>query len=108
MVTRYGMDPRLGHVSYESDPRGFLHAPQPQMGPERRYSEETAREIDCGVREIVSSAFERAVGLLKDRRDDLERGAKALLEKETLNEQDLQGFARPQSAIAAASPLPVR
>ncbi|HEX2114243.1 MAG TPA: ATP-dependent zinc metalloprotease FtsH [Alphaproteobacteria bacterium] len=105
MVTRYGMDPRLGHVSYESDPRTFLHAPMPPMAGERRYSEETAREIDCGVRDIVKQAFDRAVGILKDRRDDLERGAKMLLEKETLTEQDLRGFMTPPPAIAAAAAM---
>ncbi len=104
MVTRYGMDTRLGNVTYESDPRSFLHAPMPPMGNERRYSEETAREIDCAVREIVDQAFERAVGILRNRHDDLERGARALLEKETLTEQDLRGFILRSPPAAAASP----
>ena len=57
---------------------------------DRRQVEETAREIDCAVRIIVQSAFERTVSLLASRRNVLEAGAKQLLEKETLVEADLQ------------------
>jgi cell division protease FtsH len=59
---------------------------------QRDFSEETAREIDCAVREIAKTAFDRAVTLLKERRDTLEHGAQRLLQKETLNEEDLQAL----------------
>ncbi|HEX6979666.1 MAG TPA: ATP-dependent zinc metalloprotease FtsH [Alphaproteobacteria bacterium] len=92
MVVRYGMSEQLGHVAYESDPRTFLHAPMPSTGRERRYAEETAREIDCAVRDIIDKAFARAVDILSRNRDRLERGARMLLEKETLTEADVKAL----------------
>jgi cell division protease FtsH len=88
MVMRYGMDAKLGHVSYDADRPSFLGAAG-TVPAERGYSEETAREIDCAVRKIVEAAFDRAVRLLAERRDLLERGAQELLRKETLTEHDL-------------------
>lgn len=98
MVMRYGMDTKLGHVSYEAERQSFL-GPAGPMPAERGYSEETAREIDCAVRKIVDAAFDRSVKLLAERRPLLERGAEVLLRKETLNEQDLAAL-RPEPAAA--------
>ncbi len=95
MVTRYGMVEDLGQVTYETDPAPFLQ-PQggmPQFGQTRRYSEETAREIDCAVRELIDAAYARARGLLEINRQVLERSAEALLEHETLTEDDLRSIA---------------
>jgi cell division protease FtsH len=91
MVMRYGMDPKLGHVSYDAERQSYLGMAG-ALPAERTYSEETAREIDCAVRGIVDAAFDRTVMLLADRRSLLERGAQELLRKETLNEQDLAGL----------------
>jgi cell division protease FtsH len=97
MVMRYGMEADLGHVTYESDPVGFL-GPVSGGFQTRRYSEETAREIDCAVRKIVDTAYTRAIKILELNRGLLEEGAKQLLEKETLLEQDLKAlFSRLQS-----------
>jgi cell division protease FtsH len=88
MVMRYGMYEKLGHVVYEAERQSFLGGPAaPEM--RREFSEETAREIDCAVREIVTGSFEKAIGIIEQRRDWLERGAKLLLERETLVEEDL-------------------
>ena len=89
MIMRYGMDPKLGHVAYESERRTLLGDNLP-MSTERSYSEETAREIDTAVRALVDQTFKRAVGILTERRPVLEAGATLLLEKETLSEQDLK------------------
>ena len=56
----------------------------------RRYSEQTAREIDDAVRDTVQRAFETASVILRRSRALLERGARQLLEKETLQEEELQ------------------
>ena len=99
IVMRYGMHEKLGNVVYEQERQSFLGP----MGPsveERRYSEETAREIDCAVRDIVSKAFERTVAILDACRATLESGAEELLQKETLNEADLQRL-RPGLPAAA-------
>jgi cell division protease FtsH len=89
MIMRYGMDPKLGHVAYESERHTMLGDNVP-MSTERTYSEETAREIDCALRAMVDITFQRAVDLLTQRRTILETGAQRLLEKETLTEHDLQ------------------
>ena len=86
MVTRYGMGGRLGPVTYENDQPGFLGA---MGGSGRRYAEETAREIDVAVRDLVDGAFLRARSLLAQNRDLLQEGAKRLLDQETLADADL-------------------
>lgn len=88
MVTRFGMVKDIGPISYESDHSGFLaNAPYLEA---RKYSEETAREIDCAVRELLSQAFDRALLILKCRREELERSASILLARETLTNDDLK------------------
>jgi cell division protease FtsH len=88
MVTRFGMGEKLGQMTYEESRQGFLGQPIPGM-TQRTYSEETAREIDCAVRELTDAARERALKILSTHRDNLERGAKLLLQKETLHEDEL-------------------
>jgi cell division protease FtsH len=88
IVMRYGMDEALGNVIYEEDRQSFLGENGLQLQP-RSFSEETAREIDCAVRSIVSTAFERTVALLAGQRGLLDTTAAELLEKETLSEPDL-------------------
>jgi cell division protease FtsH len=101
IVMRYGMDDKLGNVAYEQERSNFLNVPGMGAQP-RDHSEETAREIDCAVRKIVQSAFGRAVDILVQRRLELERGARTLLEKETLTEDDLKPFREKQPETAFA------
>jgi cell division protease FtsH len=90
MVTRYGMSQRLGSVAYDRDPRTFLTGPDlPSPQHEHDYSEETRALIDQEVQSIVEHALERALAILHDRREVLEKTARRLLEKETLDEKDL-------------------
>jgi len=96
MVTRYGMSERLGSVAYERDPHGFLTGPEwPMPQRDEGYAEETAATIDNEVRAIVHSAMECALGILREKRDLLERSARKLLEKETLDEKDLAELIGP-------------
>lgn len=100
MVTRFGMVESLGNVTYEQEPHTFLgNVPGVPMPGERRYSEETAREIDTAVRDIVDAAFKSATEILTAKRELLDRGAKLLLERETLTEDDLRELlGRPRRA----------
>ncbi|HEY5567939.1 MAG TPA: ATP-dependent zinc metalloprotease FtsH [Gammaproteobacteria bacterium] len=100
MVTRYGMDERLGHATYEVERQTFLGLPP--TGDVRSLSEDTTRFIDEAVRGIVNAAFERAFGMLKQRRSLLEVGAQQLLKQETLDQSDLKNLAT-SLPIAAAS-----
>jgi cell division protease FtsH len=96
MVTRYGMSDRLGSVAYDRDPRNFLPGPDlPLPQREEGYAEETAAAIDQEVRSIVHTAMDRALAILRDKRDVLERSARKLLEKETLDENDLEALIGP-------------
>jgi cell division protease FtsH len=101
MVTRFGMVEKLGQVTFEEAPQNFLGTPTPSYGQERKYSEETAREIDTAVRDIVGQAFDKALGILRSKRAILERTAQKLLEKETLTEADLKVLV-PEPAQSAA------
>jgi cell division protease FtsH len=87
MVMRYGMVKALGHMAYEEERSPFL-AGMPAQGP-REYSEETAREIDVAVRDIVKASYDKALGILAREKKLLERWAQKLLEKETLAEAEL-------------------
>jgi cell division protease FtsH len=102
MVTRFGMTEKLGQIAYESEPSQFL--PVPGGGPRaREFSEETAREIDTAVKGFVDRAFEKAVKILTDKRAVLERGARLLLQKETLIEEDLSALFAGEAVPAAAT-----
>jgi cell division protease FtsH len=91
MVMRFGMDQSLGPVSYERQRSPFLvGVPMAEGWNERRYSDETAHAIDRAVQKIVEESFKRTVSILEKHRNLLERGAKLLLEKETLDEDELQ------------------
>jgi cell division protease FtsH len=95
MVTRYGMDEKLGMVSLESERSAFLQMPGEYAVTRRDFSEETAREVDCAVRDLVTQAFERAVGILEAHRDVLAESAERLLEKETLSGDELPVLSAP-------------
>ena len=87
MVTRYGMEAELGALSYQDEPSPFL--PGFAAPPQHKYSEDTARAIDRAVRSIADRAFTRAVSILTANRVALEQGARQLLQKETLSENEI-------------------
>ncbi|HMM53001.1 MAG TPA: ATP-dependent zinc metalloprotease FtsH [Burkholderiaceae bacterium] len=89
MAMRYGMEAKLGHVSYEGEGARFLDIPQ-GMSRRHDFSEEVAREIDRAVKAILDAAFANAMRVLAAHRSILDRGAALLLEKETLDEQNLR------------------
>ena len=89
MVTRFGMSETLGQIAYEDEPQRFLGPMPMPTGLERHYSEETARKIDDAVRELVEKAFEKAMAILKEKRATLDKAAEELLQKETLNSEEL-------------------
>ena len=101
MVTQCGMVEELGHVAYDKQPHTFLGTPTEPAWLERRYSEETAREIDCAVRIFVRTAFDRAVEILEMNRDMLEESALKLLEEETLDEAALRELTAELQSQAA-------
>jgi cell division protease FtsH len=103
MVTRYGMNPELGHATYEAERPAFLGAPQ--SSPLSSFSETTLGAIDSAVRELVGAAFERARRLLERHRGVLESGAEQLLKQETLERPDLEALRARLNAAADVAPL---
>jgi cell division protease FtsH len=96
MVTKYGMSERLGSVAYDRDPRTFLSGPDLPAPPrEQDYAEKTAAAIDDEVRLLVQHAMDCALGILREKRGILERSARRLLEKETLDEKELTELIGP-------------
>lgn len=89
MVTRYGMSEHIGPVNYEIEPTTFLPNITQTEFNKKRFSEETATIVDHEVKYLISTAFERAVKILKTHRNTLDNTAQELLLKETLLQDEL-------------------
>ncbi|MEO7175811.1 MAG: ATP-dependent zinc metalloprotease FtsH [Saprospiraceae bacterium] len=87
MISVYGMNEKVGQVSYYGLQRDQLSKP---------YSETTAAIIDDEVRDMVNKQYERAKKLLQEKRDELEIVARQLLEKEVLHKNDLERLIGPR------------
>jgi cell division protease FtsH len=88
MVIEYGMSAKFGPLAFETK-RGPAFLDGGFSAP-KEYSEETAREIDQEVARIIQEAYARVRDLLTKRRDDLERLARRLLEKEVIEGGELK------------------
>ncbi len=107
MVTRFGMHAKLGQVTYETPRPTFLGEDALAHYADREFSEETAREIDCAVRELITAAFEQALATLRTYREQLDEGARRLLAKETLTREELPVLRERGVPAAAASRVTV-
>ncbi len=88
MVVEWGMSAKMGPVAYGQREDSILpFMPGPRRGD---YSEQTANSIDAEVRRIVAEQYERITRLLRENRDRLEAMANALLERETLDTEEIQ------------------
>ena len=90
MVTVYGMNDKLGNVSFYDSKGGDGY------NFNKPYSEQTAREIDEEARKIIASAYERTRALLSDKQDKLEILAQELLVREVLFQSDLERLIGPR------------
>jgi cell division protease FtsH len=88
MVTRWGMSEKLGLVSLAPRPHPYLGG-TPSFGGEKPFSEETARIIDAEVQRIIDESYAQAKTLLTRHRGALDALVRALLERETLDEQEI-------------------
>jgi cell division protease FtsH len=94
MVTRHGMDEKVGQRTYAPPQHPFL----PTIPTDRLQAAEiTAREIDLAVRGIIARAFERAIEVLRSRHKDLDEGVELLLVRETLTADEFPAM-RPMSS----------
>ena len=79
MVTKWGLNAKMGPILYGEDES------QAPGGGNTHYSEDTSREIDQEVRNILNEAYSTATKLLEDNRDILEAMKDALIEFETID-----------------------
>jgi cell division protease FtsH len=88
MVTRYGMSDFLGPITFERESTPLLGSHMPIKNAD--YSESTARTIDSEVKRLVEQALQAARSILTQYREIVDRGAKSLVDLETLDEQQLK------------------
>ena len=82
MITVYGMNDKIGNISY--------YDPQQENAFTKPFSEETGKLIDEEVRKLIEAAYQRTLNLLTDKKTEVEKLAKALLEKEVLFKSDVE------------------
>jgi len=97
MVTQYGMSDTIGPIAVgDREAEIFLGR---EVVQRREISERTAELVDTEVKRILGDAYERAKTVLVDHRDALDRLAAALLERETLDREEVE-------LVVAGKPLP--
>ncbi|MSP13018.1 MAG: ATP-dependent zinc metalloprotease FtsH [Chloroflexi bacterium] len=101
MVTQYGMSDRLGPLTFGvKEELIFLGR---DIGEQRNYSEEVAREIDREVRGIITRAHEKATELLTSQKHVLIIIAERLMEIETLDQEDFENLVGTPKAVEIAA-----
>jgi cell division protease FtsH len=114
MVTQFGMSNVIGLVAIgDAEHEVFLGR---EIGQRRQVSEHTARLVDQEVKRILDEAHERARTVLDENSDLLERIAQALLERETLDRDQIEMLERGEPlrplpdmpAVATAGELAAR
>ncbi|KAI7851062.1 peptidase family M41-domain-containing protein [Circinella umbellata] len=83
-VTMYGMNEKIGPMSFDS--------PETEQTFQKPFSEETATLIDDEVRNLVNQAYDRTVNLLTERKDEVEKVAQLLLQKEVISREDMENL----------------
>ncbi|MEM8641937.1 MAG: ATP-dependent zinc metalloprotease FtsH3 [Cyanobacteria bacterium P01_G01_bin.54] len=100
MVTRFGMSEQLGPVALgRQSGNVFLGR---DIASDRDFSDETAALIDEEVRTLVDQAYERATQVLNENRHILDQLAKMLVEKETVDSEELQNILTTSDVKMAA------
>lgn len=82
MVTAYGMNSKVGNVSF--------YDPTQENTFTKPFSEETGKIIDEEVRGIIDEAYQRTIRLLTEKKEQVEKLAKELLDKEVLHKSDVE------------------
>ncbi|OGZ99255.1 MAG: cell division protein FtsH [Candidatus Sungbacteria bacterium RIFCSPHIGHO2_02_FULL_46_12] len=86
LVMRYGMSEKLGPAVFGGEEEMVFLGKE--FGHERNYSEQIAELIDSEVRKTIDGAYKRAREIITSRRNKLEKIAKHLIEKETIEKDE--------------------
>ncbi len=104
MVCEWGMAEEMGPVAYgQEDEPIFLGK---EIARHKDYSEETARQIDAAVRQILDAARQKAERILTEQRDKLENLAELLMTRETLTDAEVRVLVETPLPESAASAIP--
>jgi cell division protease FtsH len=104
MVTEFGMSDKLGPLSFgKRDELVFLGR---EIGEQRNYSDEVAKQIDEEVRAIIDKAYERATDVLTTHRDRLVGLAEKLVAEETVDAETFESLFRDLPPKAPESGVP--
>jgi len=104
MVTQFGMSDVIGLVAIgDAEHEVFLGR---EIGQRRQVSEHTARLVDQEVKRILDEAHDMARTVLEANRDFLERIAQALLERETLDRDQVETLERGEPLRPLPEPVP--
>jgi cell division protease FtsH len=105
MVTRWGMSDAVGMVQLAPPQNTYLGTGGAFMG-EKPFSEQTASLVDAEVQRIINDCHEQAKRLLREHRASLDGLVRALLEKETVSEQEiLEATGLPPAPELQSRPL---
>lgn len=105
MVTQFGMSDRIGPISIgDREQEVFLGR---EFGSRREVSEETAQRVDAEVKRLLDEAVAKARALLTEHRDLLERITAALLDRETIDREDLDLLVHDQPLPPRSTPAPI-
>ena len=88
MITKFGMSDKIGPVALGQSQGGMFLGRD--MSSTRDFSEDTAATIDVEVSELVDVAYKRATKVLSDNRTVLDEMAQMLIERETIDTEDIQ------------------
>ncbi|HYY88349.1 MAG TPA: ATP-dependent zinc metalloprotease FtsH, partial [Chloroflexota bacterium] len=102
MVKEYGMSERLGTVALgHKEELVFLGR---EIGEQKNYSEKTAEAIDEEIRRLIDEGYQKAVEIITDHRDVLDRLAQALIQYETLDGENLERVLRGEPPLQGGAP----
>src|SRR5436853_7725232 len=102
MVKEYGMSERLGTVALgHKEELVFLGR---EIGAQKNYSEKTAEAIDEEIRRLIDEGYQKAVEIITEHRDVLERIAAALIQSETPDADNLERAFRGQPPLTGGTP----
>jgi cell division protease FtsH len=101
MILDWGMSDKFAHIALADQPEHVFLGQE--IAQRREFSEKTAWEIDGEIQKILDEAFQRAVEILKEKHQGLDRLAQALLDREEITGKEAIGLLGVEQSGAAAA-----
>jgi cell division protease FtsH len=105
MVTQFGMSDKIGMIAVgDREHEIFLGR---EISQRREISERMSEDVDAEVKRIIDEAYAKARAIITEHRDVLDRMAQTLLERETIDREEIEAIARGEALPPRSSPPPV-